>query len=128
MKIGTLSARTGVPTRMLRYYEDQGLLAPQRSGNGYRAFAEDDVDRVTMVRDLIRSGLPTRLIRIVLEMENPVASGWTERCTRDFAEVLAGELEALDARIACLTRSRDTVRDYLSHTEHAALLSGSAGR
>ncbi len=125
MKIGTLSARTGVPTRMLRYYEDQGLLAPQRSGNGYRAYADEDVERVTTIRDLIRSGLPTRLIRIVLEMEDPVASGWTSQCTRDFARMLAGELDALESRIDCLTRSRDTVRDYLSRTEHAALLDGS---
>ena len=128
MKIGTLSAHTGVPTRMLRYYEDQGLVAPRRSGNGYRDFADEDVDRVTTIRDLIRSGLPTRLIRIVLEMEDPAASGWTSQCTRDFARQLADELGALESRIACLTRSRDTVRDYLSHTEHAALLaSGTRG-
>ncbi len=38
MKIGELSRRTGVPTRMLRYYEEQGLLRPERADNGYRSY------------------------------------------------------------------------------------------
>ena len=37
--------------------------------------------------------------------------------------MLATELDAIENRIACLSRSRDTIRDYLSRTEHAALLS-----
>ena len=39
MKIGELSRRTGVPPRMLRYYEQQGLLRPARGQNGYRCYA-----------------------------------------------------------------------------------------
>lgn len=31
MRIGEISARTGVSVRMLRYYEEQGLLAPPPS-------------------------------------------------------------------------------------------------
>lgn len=45
MKIGVLSQRIGIPTRMLRYYEQQGLLASQRSANGYRAYDDTDVER-----------------------------------------------------------------------------------
>lgn len=119
MKIGELAERTGVPQRMLRYYEQQGLLSPERSDNGYRSYREHDVERVQRVRSLIRSGMPTRLVRVVLEMEDDT---WTEQCTRDFAETLAEELRALDDRIACLTMSRDTVRDYLEKTKYAALV------
>jgi MerR family regulatory protein len=36
LRIGELSRRTGVPTRMLRYYEEQDLLHPERDANGYR--------------------------------------------------------------------------------------------
>ena len=31
MQIGELSARTGASVRMLRYYEEQGLLEPRRT-------------------------------------------------------------------------------------------------
>ena len=53
MKIGELSERTGIPTRMLRYYEEQGLLASERSANGYRSYDEDDVERATRARGLV---------------------------------------------------------------------------
>ena len=119
MKIGELAERTGVPQRMLRYYEQQGLLDPERSDNGYRSYREADVARVQQVRSLIRSGMPTRLIRVVLEMED---DKWTRQCTRDFAETLSEELRALEEKISCLSLSRNTVRRYLEQTEHAALI------
>ncbi|MEG2713205.1 MULTISPECIES: MerR family DNA-binding transcriptional regulator [unclassified Glutamicibacter] len=34
MRIGELANRTGVPTRMLRYYEEQGLITPLRWRTG----------------------------------------------------------------------------------------------
>lgn len=121
MRIGELADRTGVPQRMLRYYEQQGLLTPTRGDNGYRRYQESDVERVRQIRSLIRSGMPTRLVRVVLEMEDDT---WTEKCTRDFAETLAAELRAIEDKIACLTLSRDTVRDYLTKTRYAALVDG----
>jgi len=119
MKIGELSDRTGVPQRMLRYYEQQGLLDPERSDNGYRSYRERDVDLVQRVRSLIRSGMPTRLIRIVLEMEDET---WSRKCSRDFAETLAGELKSIEDKISCLSLSRDTMRAYLERTRHASLI------
>ena len=39
MRIGELSRRTGVPARLLRYYEEQDLMHPERDSNGYRSYA-----------------------------------------------------------------------------------------
>ncbi|HLS46334.1 MAG TPA: MerR family DNA-binding transcriptional regulator, partial [Ornithinicoccus sp.] len=36
MKIGDVARRTGVAPRLIRYYEQQGLLAADRAANGYR--------------------------------------------------------------------------------------------
>ena len=38
MQIGELSARTGASVRMLRYYEEHGLLEPERTESGYRVY------------------------------------------------------------------------------------------
>ena len=35
-----MEARSGVPRANIRYYEAEGLLAPARSGNGYRDYSE----------------------------------------------------------------------------------------
>ena len=127
MRIGELSRRTGVATRLLRYYEEQGLLTPGRAENGYRAYAEGDVALVERIALLVRSGVPTRLIRPLLELEGVHARELAATCSRAVAELLAGELDELDARISCLTRSRETIRGFLARTEHAALLGAGAG-
>ena len=121
MKIGELSSRTGVPPRMLRYYEQQGLIAPSRADNGYRDYAEAQVDRVQRVRSLIRTGVPTRLISAVLDLEEP-DNGWTDSCSQELAETLAHELRTIEEKIACLQTSRGTITDYLARTGHGGQL------
>ncbi len=122
MKIGELSRRTGVPTRMLRYYEEQGLLESERRSNGYRDYPETAIDQVELVRGLVSSGLPTRLVRTLLGMEGVEGEELARTCSRNVAETLASELETLDSKIACLTRSRETVRNFLARTRHAEVL------
>lgn len=112
MKIGELAEHTGISTRMLRYYETQGLLWSTRGSNGYRYFQDGDIERARTISSLIRSGLPTRLIRVVLSAEDK-PENWTEACDSEFAALLRAELTTLDDKIACLTRSRDTVSTYL---------------
>jgi DNA-binding transcriptional MerR regulator len=125
MKIGELATRAGVAPRLVRYYEQQGLLTARRADNGYRTYGEEDVERVARVAGLVRAGLPTRLVKVLLDMEETAAAA-RPTCSRTVAELLATELAGIEERIACLTRSRDTVRGFLARTEHAALLDGAA--
>ncbi|MFD0200489.1 MULTISPECIES: MerR family transcriptional regulator [Saccharothrix] len=57
MRIGELSRRTGVSERALRYYEEQGLLRPQRRPSGYRVYGDADVAAVRRIRVLLAAGL-----------------------------------------------------------------------
>lgn len=122
MKIGELAERTGIPPRMLRYYEQQGLLESERSANGYRAYGDADVARATQVRALIQSGLSTRMAKVVLDLERQCELAAPPSCTRALAEELAEELSALEARLSCLTKSRDALALYLERTENGDLL------
>ncbi|MFJ8433186.1 MerR family transcriptional regulator [Kitasatospora sp. NPDC094019] len=111
MRIGELARLTGVSTRLLRYYEEQGLLRPARSTGGYREYGEGDTVRVRQIRSLLAAGLPTRVIAGIL----PCASGPVpalESCP-DLLATLRGELAELDSRIGELTRSRNALAGYL---------------
>ncbi|MEO3830150.1 MerR family transcriptional regulator [Actinomadura sp. B10D3] len=66
MRIGALARTTGVSRRLLRYYEDQGLLRPLRLPNGYREYSEADVAAVRHIRVLLAAGLPTAVIARLL--------------------------------------------------------------
>ncbi|MGP4007062.1 MerR family transcriptional regulator [Streptomyces sp. 4N124] len=115
MRIGELSRRTGVPTRLLRYYEEQDLLHPERTENGYRDYGEPAVQDVQQIRGLLDSGLTTEMIRAIL----PYLSGPDEillpsAClTPETAALLRGHIDRIQARIDCLARNRDRLSAYL---------------
>ncbi len=66
MLIGELAERTGVSARLLRYYEEQGLLTATRRSNGYRSYGECAPEQVIKIKKLLAAGLTTDDIRDVL--------------------------------------------------------------
>ena len=116
MRIGELSRHTGVPARLLRYYEEQDLLHPERDCNGYRSFTAADVYRVQQIRGLLDSGLTTEIIRRILPfLDEPGDIRLPVQClTADMADLLQREAGRLDQRIRCLARNRDAIHAYLA--------------
>jgi DNA-binding transcriptional MerR regulator len=116
MRIGELSRRTGVPTRMLRYYEEQDLLHPERAGNGYRCYSVSAVYRVQQIRGLLDAGLTTEIIRKILPfLDKPDQIHLHPEClTPEVAGLLRREAERIQQRIDCLTRNRDAIHAYLA--------------
>ncbi|MFF7991466.1 MerR family transcriptional regulator [Kitasatospora xanthocidica] len=66
MRIGELARRTGTTPRALRYYEEQGLLTPERRPSGYREYGERDLDAVHGIRTLLAAGLNSAVIAEIL--------------------------------------------------------------
>jgi len=105
MRIGKLARLTGVSIRMLRYYEDQGLLTPGRTESGYRTYAEDDVQRVSRIRVLNKAGLTLDQIRPVLGCA--IADG-RPPCDA-LKETIRRTIARLDEQIHNLTSARQTL-------------------
>jgi DNA-binding transcriptional MerR regulator len=74
MRIGELSARTGVPVATIKYYVREGLMAGgERTGHNQVRYGEEHVRRLRLVRALVETGdLPIAKVREVLaEVEDP---------------------------------------------------------
>ncbi|MBX6389012.1 MAG: MerR family transcriptional regulator [Frankia sp.] len=112
MRIGEVARRTGVAARMLRYYETQGLLTPRRHPNGYRDYTEADVRQVEIIRDLSASGVPTRVIKIVIDRERD-GNAWTSACDELFANMVRKHVADIEMKIACLSMSRESLTRLL---------------
>ncbi|WP_040793645.1 MerR family transcriptional regulator [Nocardia paucivorans] len=111
MRIGELSRRTAVPARLLRYYEQQGLLESTRRSNGYRDYSDEAVEVVRRIRLLLEAGLNTETIRSLL----PCVHGdepRVELCT-EVDDILRREVRAIDAAVDRLTRRRETLLGLL---------------
>ncbi|PWV82135.1 DNA-binding transcriptional regulator, MerR family [Prauserella marina] len=102
-------------SHQLRYYEAQGLLVPERAGNGYREYADDAVLTVSQIRKLLEAGLSTQEIGYL----QPCVSGAApelEPCPETL-DLLRERIAGLDEQIDTLVQSRRTLRDYLAATQ-----------
>ncbi|MBH5334701.1 MerR family transcriptional regulator [Streptomyces pactum] len=113
MRIGELSERTGTPRRLLRYYEEQGLIVAERAPNGYREYEEYNVDRVLQIRGLLDAGLPTRIIKQILPCLNKPRVIHFQDATPEMLATLEHERDRMTERIRCLERNRDAISEYL---------------
>ncbi|MCC3761490.1 MerR family transcriptional regulator [Glycomyces sp. TRM65418] len=113
MRIGVLSERTGIPRRMLRYYEETGMLIPARSPNGYREYDEQSVDRALQIRGLLDAGMPTRVVKQVLPCLKQPGAIHVLGATPETLGLLERERDSMSERIETLTRSRDAIARYI---------------
>jgi DNA-binding transcriptional MerR regulator len=71
MLIGEVAARTRVAPRTLRFYEDQGLLAPPtRTPSGYRDYDGSVIERIRFIRAAQQAGLTLGQIREILAVRD----------------------------------------------------------
>lgn len=104
--IGEVSDVAGISTRTLRYYEEEGLLVPARTANGYRRYTPADLDRLQEILLLRHMGMS------VAEIPSALSATEDER-RRTLArhlETLRAERERLDALIR-------TVENTIEHIE-----------
>ncbi|ASU85955.1 MerR family transcriptional regulator [Nocardiopsis gilva YIM 90087] len=111
MRIGELSALTGVSRRSLRYYEQHGLLESRRSENGWREYDQDAVVRVRNIRELLGSGLSVAdLQRVAPCLDQDLDP---EQCYR-VLEIYNHRLAELDRKISVLAGHRDRLEKRIS--------------
>lgn len=118
MKIGELAQRCGATTRQLRYYESQGLLTPQRTQSNYRDYDETSVETVRQIRCLIESGMPTRIIRVLIPCVAGPAAELPAHYDPDMANLLEAERDRLAEQIRHLAHSKKRIECYLNRVNN----------
>ncbi|MER8029365.1 MerR family transcriptional regulator [Streptomyces bauhiniae] len=114
MRIGELARATGTTTRALRYYEEHGLLRPERSANGYRDYGPEAVRLVENIRLLLASGLTTEDLSLIGTCLRDELVG-DHRCAEPGGKVAVFEqrLAVIQQRIDELTCVRTRLLDRL---------------
>jgi DNA-binding transcriptional MerR regulator len=113
MRIGELAEATDTSPRLLRYYEEQGLVIPRRLPNGYREYDDYLIDRVVQIRGLLDTGLPTRIIRQIMPCLGTPRSILFNDADPELIAVLEDQRDRMTQRIEFLIRNRDSLDDYL---------------
>lgn len=113
MKIGDLSARTGIATSAIRFYESRGLLPiPERGSNGYRIYGEADVRRLQIIALAQSFGLSIDALSAVFaDGGNFSKDEMLARLDTRLGE-LSSLIRALSAQRGELRQVRDTLANH----------------
>ena len=91
MKIKQVEELVGITSKNIRFYENQGLLTPERAENGYREYHEQNIATLKKIKLLRKLGISVEQIKAVLNETLPL-----EECLEKHINILEKERENLN--------------------------------
>ena len=127
MNIGTAAGRSGLPAKTIRYYEDIGLLKPDRAGNGYRDYSTADVHRLRFLQRARSLGFSVDECRQLLSLY-----GDRRRESADVKAIATAKLDDIDRKIEELTGLKKMLGQLVNdcngdHRPECPIIDGLAG-
>ena len=95
MNIGEAARASGVSAKMIRYYEQIGLIKPaSRTMSGYRVYTDNDVHALRFIRR-------ARDLGFTVEQMTELMALWNDRgrASGDVKRLAAGHIETLEAKM-----------------------------
>ena len=113
MTIGEAAARSGVPAKTIRYYEQIGLIgAPLREANQYRTYGTQDLAMLRFI------GRARRLGFSVVDLRNLVSLYRNRsRSSRDVKALAAQHLARIERKIAELQSLSAALADLVARCD-----------
>jgi len=116
MNIGEASARSGLPAKTIRYYEEIGLVeSGRRQGNGYRDYSEHDVHRLVFVQRARSLGFTVQECRELLSLYQD-----RQRASSDVKAIALARIEDIEVKIKELEAMKAVLEDLAArcHGDH----------
>ena len=111
--VSVVSKQYGISTRMLRYYEQAGLIASMRKdGYSYRVYDKANLKRLQQVIILRKLQIPVKEISVIIN--NPDA--------RAVVEIFRKNIESLDSEITALSTIKIILDRFVNELEEIVSL------
>lgn len=109
MNIGTVAERSGLPAKTIRYYEDIGLIRPLRDTNGYRAFRESDLHKLSFMGRARALGFSIDECRTLIELYED-----ENRTSAEVRLIATAHLDKIEGKITQLREMKDTLAELVA--------------
>ena len=122
-KIGDVAKQFGVTLRTLRFYEDRGLITPQRDGNS-RLYSRRDLARLRLILLGRKVGFTLREVKQMMDLYDPASGNARqlrmviEKSERQLSR-LQKQREELDSAIDALKGLVEGARGQLGNLKAA---------
>ncbi len=109
MNIGIAANRSELPAKTIRYYEEIGLIAPDRAANGYRDYSDADLHKLRFIQRARSLGFSIEQCRQLLELYQD-----SSRASRDVKALASDQLADIDRKLVELQSMRRTLSDLIN--------------
>jgi MerR family Zn(II)-responsive transcriptional regulator of zntA len=121
LRIGQLSARTGINNETLRFYEARGLMSePRRSDAGYRLYTEKDVRKAEFIVRAKKMGFALKDISELLSLRVEKESSTCGE-VKDLAEAKLVEIEQKIDELQCMKGALEQITEACCGGEESAV-------
>lgn len=104
MNIGEAGRRSGLPAKTIRYYEEIGLVRPDRRDNNYRDYGAHTLEVLRFLRRSREFGFTIEQCRALLTLyEDPT------RCSSDVKQLASSRMTEIDDKIRELKALRQSL-------------------
>ncbi len=113
MNIGDVAKATGISAKMIRYYEETGLIrAALRSYSGYRVYTESDIQTLRFVRRARDLGFTVKQIDDLLTL-------WLDRdrASADVKQIAMSHVAELEKKMQELKEMTEALRHLASNCQ-----------
>lgn len=104
MNISAASRQSGLPAKTIRYYEEVGLIAPERADNGYRDYSGGDVHRLAFLKRARGLGFSIDDCRQLMTLYND-----RSRASHDVREIAIAHVDTIKEKILELEAMQRTL-------------------
>ncbi|MGI6856739.1 Cu(I)-responsive transcriptional regulator [Mesorhizobium sp. 1B3] len=108
MNVGDAARRSGLPAKTIRYYEDIGLIRPDRASNGYRDYSMEDVHRLAFLARARNLGFSIEDCRQLMALYQDRA-----RASHDVREIASAHVAAIEEKLRELQSMRATLQKLI---------------
>ena len=111
MNIGEAAEATGVTAKMIRHYEQIGLIrAAGRTGSGYRVYGPKDLSTLSFIRRARDLGFSIAQIRDLLTL-------WQDRvrASSDVKRIASAHIDEMKAKMQLLQEMVQTLEHLSAH-------------
>lgn len=112
--IGELAKELNITTRTIRYYEERGLIKPERSNGRQRIYTRRERGRLKLILRAKSAGFDLQEVKEVLEIYDVMPSDTAERIQANkLIDMTRRRIAEIDAKIAELTALRQALTDHI---------------
>lgn len=108
MNIGVVSERINLPAKTIRYYEEIGLVCPDRRENGYRHYSDNDIHKLAFIQRARALGFTIDECRQLLGLYDD-----RDRASADVKALAEQHLDHIDAKLRELEEMKRVLEDLV---------------